>query len=115
MWILNQLGLENSHVLPLYLGDDVSDEDAFAALSKRPNGGIGIKVQDPSDDNPCSETSASYLLRNTQEVQNFLKILCQFSDVSVASSPGRDVQNNRSKPHCETQSTGNSIAIDSVG
>ena len=35
-WILDALELgDNPDVLPLYLGDDVSDEDAFLALENR--------------------------------------------------------------------------------
>jgi len=87
MWILNELGLELPHVLPLYLGDDVSDEDAFTALLQRPDGGIGILVQDPKDDSPRSETNASYTLKDTNEVQHFLKMLCKIGDKARTDTP----------------------------
>jgi alpha,alpha-trehalase len=41
-WLLGQLGLDGPDVLPLYIGDDDTDEDAFRALAER--GGIGILV-----------------------------------------------------------------------
>ena len=44
LWLLARLGLERPEVVPMYLGDDVTDEDAFAALRDR--GGIGILVAD---------------------------------------------------------------------
>lgn len=63
-WLLEALGLDGDDVLPFYLGDDVTDEDAFAALSGR---GIGVIVGDPS-----YKTNADYRLGNTPEVEVFL-------------------------------------------
>jgi alpha,alpha-trehalase len=67
LWLLEALGLDGDDVLPFYLGDDVTDEDAFAALSDR---GIGVIVGDPS-----YKTNANYGLRNTPEVERFLEQL----------------------------------------
>ena len=64
LWLLEALGLEGEDVLPLYLGDDVTDEDAFAALRGR---GIGILVAD----SVCL-TAARYVLRDPDEVALFL-------------------------------------------
>ncbi|UCC71492.1 MAG: trehalose-phosphatase [Gemmatimonadota bacterium] len=63
-WLLEALGLDGDDVLPIYLGDDVTDEDAFAALHGR---GIGVIVGEPS-----YKTNAAYSLRDTGEVQQFL-------------------------------------------
>jgi trehalose 6-phosphate phosphatase len=67
LWLLDALDLNGDDVLPFYVGDDVTDEDAFAALSGR---GIGVIVGDPS-----YRTNATYSLRNTPEVRQFLSQL----------------------------------------
>lgn len=41
-WLLSRLGLDRPDVLPIYIGDDDTDEDAFRALAER--GGIGVLV-----------------------------------------------------------------------
>lgn len=67
MWLLGELELDKPDVVPFYLGDDVTDEDAFRALKHR---GIGVVVMDPP-----RETEAHYRLKNTDEVEAFLKKL----------------------------------------
>ncbi|CAH0481875.1 unnamed protein product [Peronospora belbahrii] len=86
MYILSELGLDAEDVVPFYLGDDVSDEDAFNALNGRGIGqGISIIVRDPEAtkiDLPGNlkelpMTKASYSLRDTAEVQQFLTELAR--------------------------------------
>lgn len=78
LWLLGELGLEGPDVLPFYLGDDLTDEDAFRALRGR---GLGILVGDVEDigvaaDEP-RETAASYRLRDPAEVVDWLeRLLC---------------------------------------
>lgn len=67
LWVLEALGLDGPDVLPFYLGDDATDEDAFAALADR---GIGILVGCPA-----RETSAHYVLDRPDDVQRFLRNL----------------------------------------
>jgi alpha,alpha-trehalase len=62
--LLGTLKLDEEDVLPFYIGDDVTDEDAFRALRGR---GIGIVVQDKP-----YETAAVYSLKNPDEVCEFL-------------------------------------------
>jgi trehalose 6-phosphate phosphatase len=70
LYLLEALGLDGEDVLPLYVGDDITDEDAFHALSGR---GIGILVADPADPEFAGRsTAADYVLRDTQEVERFL-------------------------------------------
>jgi len=65
--ILEALRLSAAHVLPIYIGDDRTDEDAFAALAGR---GVGILVADSP-----RPTAAYYTLRNPGEVHRFLQHL----------------------------------------
>ncbi len=67
LWLLDTLGLEQGNVLPIYIGDDRTDEDAFRALKGR---GVGILVSDESQ-----PTSATYSLKNPSEVERFLRVL----------------------------------------
>ena len=67
LWLLEALGLDRDRVLPVYIGDDVTDEDAFKALSEL---GIGIVVMDT-----VRPTAARYVLRDPDEVRRFLEEL----------------------------------------
>jgi trehalose 6-phosphate phosphatase len=71
--LLETLGLDRNDVVPLYVGDDITDEDAFVALARR---GIGIFVG-RADDPEVAErtTSADYVLHSTEEVRQFLDTL----------------------------------------
>ena len=67
LWLLEKLGLDRPDVLPIYIGDDVTDEDAFKALTDR---GVGIVVR-----NGPPGTAARYSLQNAGEVRHFLQLL----------------------------------------
>jgi len=67
LWLLQALKLDTPEVLPLYVGDDLTDEDAFKALRER---GVGIVVRDEP-----RPTAARYALDNTREVGSFLALL----------------------------------------
>ena len=70
LYLLEALGLDGDDVVPLYLGDDVTDEDAFEALATR---GIGIFVGDADDPEVAGRsTAADYVLASPQEVERFL-------------------------------------------
>ena len=73
LYLLEALELDRDDVLPMYLGDDVTDEDAFSALQGR---GIGIFVGDPSDPEVGGRsTAADYILADVDEVGQFLDSL----------------------------------------
>src|SRR5215467_3592760 len=65
LWLLETLELERGKALPIFIGDDRTDEDAFSALSER---GIGILVSEQAQ-----ETAASYCLKDPEEVERFLE------------------------------------------
>jgi trehalose-phosphatase len=70
MWILEKLGLSNDEsVLPIYIGDDDTDEDAFEAFQDSGTG-IGIMVEHTG-----KPTQASYTLENVDEVAELFKKL----------------------------------------
>jgi alpha,alpha-trehalase len=64
LWLLDTLGLERGDVRPLYIGDDVTDEDAFRSLADR---GIGILVAELP-----RPTGARYSLQDVHEVRALL-------------------------------------------
>ncbi len=74
LWLLDRLGLDRPEVLPFYLGDDVTDEDAFQVLEGR---GLGIAVQETP-----GPTAARYRLRDPEEVRKFLQALITFAKES---------------------------------
>lgn len=67
LWLLKKMGLDNPHVLPLYIGDDTTDEDAFRVLFSR---GLGIVVGEDS-----RLTSARFRLKDPNEVKKFFYYL----------------------------------------
>jgi trehalose-phosphatase len=67
LWLLGELGLDRPDVLPVYIGDDETDEDAFAALAGR---GLGILVADRPQ-----KTQAEYRLESPEAVARFLRRL----------------------------------------
>lgn len=69
-WLLEQLVLERGGLVPIYIGDDETDEDAFRALT---DSGVGIIVE------PETPTAASHMLADTRQVQQFLEWLVDVS------------------------------------
>jgi trehalose-phosphatase len=63
-WLLTELALDGPGVAPVYLGDDLTDEDGFRAVAER---GLGILVAE--EERP---TLARWRLRGTAEVAAFL-------------------------------------------
>lgn len=64
LWLLDAMGYAGTDALPVYIGDDVTDEDAFSAVAGR---GLGIVVAEVP-----RETTAGYRLKSTAEVGLFL-------------------------------------------
>ncbi|WP_305907459.1 trehalose-phosphatase [Methylomarinum sp. Ch1-1] len=66
-WLMRTLKMDSAQFMPLYIGDDVTDEDAFREL--KPDG-IGILVS--QENHP---TQASYRLDHPDAVERFLNLL----------------------------------------
>jgi trehalose 6-phosphate phosphatase len=64
LWLLETLGLEGRNALPIYIGDDRTDEDALRTLKKR---GVAILVSEHPQ-----VTAANYCLNGPEEVERFL-------------------------------------------
>jgi trehalose-phosphatase len=74
-WIRKQLGA--TAPLVIYVGDDASDEDAFAELA----GEITIKVGDPAD------TAARCHVAGSKDVETFLAWLALVPQATAGTSP----------------------------
>ncbi len=68
LWLLRALGQTGDDVLPFYLGDDLTDEDAFRALAAS---GVTVLV------GQAERTAARYVLDDTDQVGLFLTNLTQ--------------------------------------
>lgn len=68
-WLLETTELDAEHVLVIYIGDDETDEDVFAALAGR---AVNIVVDDE-----LSNSLADYRLADPDEVAHFLRRLAE--------------------------------------
>jgi len=66
-WLLEALDLDRPETLPIFVGDDTTDEDAFGALEDR---GLGILVRDER-----RPTTARYALEDPLQVRLFIEAL----------------------------------------
>lgn len=72
-WLMEALEMDGPDVLACYVGDDVTDEDAFRLLQAD---GIGVFVRDDSA-GPSRPSAARYALSNCAEVRQFLERLTE--------------------------------------
>ncbi len=69
LWFLDYFNLKKPNPFPIYIGDDITDEDAFLAIKDK---GIGILV------NPYDKpTQATYSLNDSDEVYLFLNSILE--------------------------------------
>ncbi|MBU2532821.1 MAG: trehalose-phosphatase, partial [Alphaproteobacteria bacterium] len=72
-WLLENTRLGENDQVALYIGDDLTDEDAFAALIGR---GVSIAVRGREN----RMTIADYTLQDPADVQRFLAWLKAFTE-----------------------------------
>jgi trehalose 6-phosphate phosphatase len=73
LYLLQALGLDDPGVLPVYIGDDITDEDAFRVVRER---GAGVIVGEAGDPEMFSRsTAASLALASPAQVRQFLAML----------------------------------------
>lgn len=74
LWLLarQEFALKGKSVFPIYIGDDITDEDAFAALK---NKGLTVFVGRPK------RTKARYYLRSPREVMELLLRILELQKV----------------------------------
>ncbi|XP_057533493.1 probable trehalose-phosphate phosphatase J isoform X1 [Amaranthus tricolor] len=78
-YLLESLGLAScNEVLPIYIGDDTSDEDAFELINQKRQGYSIIVTSIPR------ETWASHSLYDTTEVMLFLEYLTKWKKIGLA-------------------------------
>jgi trehalose 6-phosphate phosphatase len=77
-WLLEDLGLEDPDVVPVYIGDDLTDEDAFAAL--RDHGrGLSLVVRGEDD---ARATLGDYSVTDVAQTGTILRDLADLLDRS---------------------------------
>ena len=75
---MDALALTGTATVPFYIGDDVTDEDAFRALA---GSGVAIRVQGRGADarREDERTAADYRLEGVDEVRRLLDILADIA------------------------------------
>jgi len=77
-YLVERLYLDTSRTIPVYFGDDTTDEDAFQAIAEN---GIGILVSEEDQD-----TFASYVLQDPGEVAVFLEELVNLAEIEPSTT-----------------------------
>lgn len=71
-WLLEALELDRPDLVPMFFGDDVTDEDAFAALQGL---GLSVIVSDRDDEGTGRRTAATFRVYDTDELLTLLERL----------------------------------------
>ncbi|MFC1937890.1 trehalose-phosphatase [Chloroflexota bacterium] len=77
--LLETLYVDSAQAVPLFIGDDVTDEDAFRVIRKY---GIGIAVGEDE-----RRTAARYVLKDPDEVAKLLENLVTIAEREALASP----------------------------
>ena len=87
-WLLERLAGGRPGVVPLYVGDDITDEHAFRALA---GDGICVAVRDGG----TRQTAADVALDQVGDVQRFIEMLSAIVKPGAQDAPGRSGATNR--------------------
>lgn len=82
LWLLQRLTKKQPGLAPLYVGDDITDEDAFHALARR---GLCIAVRHDES----RQTAGQYAVADTREVMRLLDLL---TEIAASAETGNGVQ-----------------------
>jgi trehalose-phosphatase len=74
-WIVDRITGQES-LLPIFIGDDLTDEDAFDSVL---HDGVGIVVRHTEDGDRA--TAARYCLNDPDQVRKFIERLVEQSDI----------------------------------
>jgi len=74
LWLLERLEMASGTHVPVYIGDDDTDEDAFRAIAGR---GVGVRIGDPHE-----VTAADYTLADVEAVLEFFRALLALEEPS---------------------------------
>jgi trehalose-phosphatase len=82
LWLLKQLAETHSDIAPVYVGDDITDEDAFRALS-----GVGLTIV--VRDVETRPTAADCSVADVAEVRRLLGILAELTSPDATAGDAR--------------------------
>ena len=87
-WVLGELNDQGDDVLPVYVGDDLTDEDAFRVLAGQ---GVSVAVRHEE----TRSTAADYIVNDVPQVKRFLQSLtgilaAQAPEAAAARDARRD-------------------------
>ncbi|WP_373185721.1 trehalose-phosphatase [Halopseudomonas sp.] len=82
LWLLQRLGGEHPGLTPVYVGDDITDEDAFQVLAGR---GLCIAVRHEES----RQSAADYTVADTRDVKRLLDMLTALAN---STATGQEAQ-----------------------
>jgi trehalose-phosphatase len=89
LWLMEHMHASGSDVVPVFIGDDTTDEDAFLALAHT---GVGVVVLEMP-----RATAARYSLQNVDEVSMLLEQLAGMASPQAAFVSGHSTAHTRAQ------------------